>query len=183
MPKHFSLRKFFYILFLLPLVATNCFGGGVDKRGSVTGYRNGLVLTEGGKFQVGFLPPYWKVTPFSYRSIFFIHASLSSSISVDAFCKGSFDDAPLPLLSHQLSYGLGNLKEMKKQNLKLNGRDAFRQVVSGTMDGAPIMLDTVVLKMNECIFDFIYTSLPKNYSAGVRDFESLYNGFKYITGP
>ena len=184
MPKPISIRKFFYLLLFVPsLIVAGCFGGGVDKSGSVTGYRNGIVLTQGGKFQIGLLPPYWKVIPLSYRAILFSHSSLGSSISVDAFCKGSFDDAPLNLLSHQLFYGLGAFKNIRQEKLMLDEREALRAVVSGTMDGVPVILDSVVLKMNECVFDFVYTAFPKNYSNGVRDFEGLYKGFKYITGP
>lgn len=171
------------LLLILFIFISSCFSGGLDKRGSVTGYHNGIVLTEGGKFRVGALPPYWKETSFSYRSIFFSHASLQASISVDAFCKGSFDDAPLPVLSSQLSYGLGAAKKIKEQRLMLDGHEALRRVVSGTMDGAAVQLDSVVLKMNECVFDFIYTSNPSAYSEGVRDFEGFYGGFQYITGP
>ncbi len=163
------------------LMFSACFGS-VDKRGSVTGYSNGTVITEGGSFLIGQLPSTWVRKKFSYRALLF-QSPNGSSISVNSFCKGSFDDGPLPLLSRQLLYGLGNQKTHSQKTFKLDGRDAIRTVVDGAMDGAQVTVDAVTLKMNECIFDFVYTSTPHDYSAGVSDFEGLYKGFKYLHGP
>lgn len=175
-----------YISFLAMFLffqALSCFGGGVDKRGSVTGYRNATVLTEGGSFRVGSLPSTWQKTPFSYRAILFTHWQAQASISVDAFCKGSADDGPLTLLARQLFYGLSNQRIHLQKKLRLDGREAVRSVVSGALDGADVTMDAVVLKMNECVFDFVYTSNPRDYKLGVHDFENFYEGFHYISGP
>ncbi len=167
----------------LILFLSSCFGGGVDKRGSVTGYRNGVVQTEGGSFRIGLLPAGWIKKSFSYRAVLFVHQSLNASISVNSFCKGSFDDGPLEALSRQVFYGVAEQKIRRKQKLHLDGRDALRTILSGKVDGASVMLDGVVLKMNECVFDFVYSSVPDDYSAGAGDFENLVHGFHYISGP
>lgn len=167
----------------LILIFSSCFGGGVDKRGSVIGYRNGVVQTEGGSFRIGGLPAGWIRKTFSYRAVLFVHESLNASISVNSFCKGSFDDGPLEALSRQIFYGVTEQKIRQKQKLRLDNRDALRTVLSGKVDGAPVMLDAVVLKMNECVFDLVYSSIPEDYAAGAGDFENVYEGFHYISGP
>lgn len=174
--------KFFILLFLV-FFFFSCFGGGVEKRGSVKSYRNGLVMTEGGRFRVGPLPAEWKRTSFSYRAILFNHAEKNRTITVSAFCKGSFDDAPLQVLTNQLLYNVTGQKQRTRKSLMLDGREALRTVVAGRVDGALVMLDAVALKMNECVFDFVYVSQPEDYESGVSDFEGFYGGFKYLQGP
>lgn len=172
------MKKFLILLFFL----TSCFGG-VDKRGSVTSYRPGLVMTEGGSFKVGELSSDWQKKDLGYRAAIFGNEKLQASLGVDSFCKGSFNDAPLSLLAKQLTYGMTQVKKRKETNLRLENREALRSVTSGALDGAPIILDTVVLKMNECVFDFFYTSSPDDYANGVGEFEKFFKGFRYLRGP
>ncbi|MBI4412713.1 MAG: hypothetical protein HY541_09565 [Deltaproteobacteria bacterium] len=184
----------FSIFLLLAFAVSSCFGG-VEKRGSVKGYKSGtgrtgsagrafgIVATEGGSFRVGSLPAEWIRKNFSYRAILFTHAQKNRTITVDAFCKGSFDDAPLKVLTNQLLYNVTAQKQRMQKDLMLDGREALRTVVSGKVDGASVILDTVVLKMNECVFDFVYVSQPGDYEGGRFDFENFYRGFKYIRGP
>lgn len=170
------------LLPLLFLLAASCFGG-VDKRGSVKDYHNGLVITEGGEFKIGNLPAAWKRKAFDYRAVLFTHSKINASISVDSFCKGSFDDSSLETLAGQLFYNLSNIKKNSQSKLTLNGREALLVSVSGSLDGAPVRMDAVVLKMNECVFDFAYVAIPQDYAAGLKDFEKLYKGFRYVRGP
>lgn len=174
-------KKLFLLLLLISL--SGCFGGGVDKRGSVIGYRKGVVKTEGGHFRVGILPSTWKRKKLSYRAILFTNKIHNSSIGVDAFCKGSFDDAPLNVLTNQLFYGMTDQKKPVQKDVVLDGREALRTTIKGKIDGADVVLDVVVLKMNECVFDFQYVSRPDDYKEGVSDFETFYGGFQYIKGP
>jgi len=179
--KKFSCNLFLIIaaIFILPA----CFGGGVDKRGSVQSYKNGIVATEGGRFRIGSLSNSWFQKNIDYKALFFVSRRLQASITVDAFCKGSFDDAPLPILSQQLFYNLERYKIKSQKDFQLDDRAAQRTLVEGKLDGAAVVMDAVVMKKNECVFDFVYTSLPADYQEGKADFESLYQGFKYISGP
>ncbi|MDO8519129.1 MAG: hypothetical protein Q7T11_03070 [Deltaproteobacteria bacterium] len=172
--------RFLFLLFLLFFNA--CFGH-VDKRGSVTGFRGNTVLTEGGNFQVGALSPDWVPKKLDFRALVFTHRSLASSIAVDAFCKGAFDDTRLALLTDQLFYSITSQKRRLQKTIVLDGREAQRTVVEGKLDGASIVVDAVVLKMNECVFDFTLSSVPDDYREAVEDFEKFYRGFRYGTGP
>lgn len=178
-PYRLSLSFFCFLLLLL----SSCFGGGVDKKGSVSGYKSGVVVTEGGSFRVGPLPSDWVRRPFGYKAILFVHRTKRSSIGVDAFCKRSFDDAPLEVLTRQLFYDLTDQHTLAQREVQLDGRQALRTTLSGRLDGAPVMLDVVVLKMNECLFDFFYVSSPGQYADDVAQFESFTSGFKYVKGP
>lgn len=172
--------RWLQLFFCLSLVA--CFGG-VDKRGSVLGYRNGVVQTEGGAFRIGDPGPDWMLKKYRFRALFFAHRTQSATMTVDAFCKGAFDDAGLDTLTSQLTYGMTNLQQKRQTRTRLEGRDALRTYVTGKVDGASVSMDMVVLKMNECIFDFVYITLPHQHEVYVKDFEKLIYGFEYISGP
>lgn len=178
------MSRFFHsiLFFILFLSLTSCFGK-VDKAGSVYDYNEGRVMTKGGEFQIGKLGKEWERQKFSYRAILFQHKKTLSTISINSFCGNAFDDGPLELLSRQLFYGVTDQKVKLKKKINIDGREALRQSIKGEMDGAAVVLDTVVLKMNECVFDFVSVSHPKSYKKIVSDFESLFEGFRYIRGP
>lgn len=173
--------KYFLILLALGhLIA--CFGK-VDKRGSIKSYKNGLVTTEGGLFRVGLLPSSWKKQSWKYRAILFDHQTHDMSIGVDSFCKGAADDAPLEILNNQLFYGMTHQKDLLKKTIEMDGREAYRSRRVGEMDGVQVMMDAVVLKMNQCVFDFYYISRPAEHHLGLQAFEGFFRGFEYIKGP
>lgn len=165
------------LLFLL-----SCFGG-ADKKGSIVKYKSGVVYTEGGAFRIGMPSGHWIKSPFRYRAIFFKNREFPASLSVTSFCRGSFDDAPLPILSRQAFYSLSKQQTVLTKNISLGGRTALRVVKGGELDGSPVLLDIVTLKLNACVFDFILATDHQNYKKAVGDFENFYNGFKYLHGP
>lgn len=172
--------KYFFPIFL---IFSSCFGSGVDTRGTVKSYRDGIVFTEGGSFQVGRLSPAWKIQSFKLKAILFAHSEYRASIGVESFCGKSFDDSPLATLSNQLYYGMTKQKTKTQKTLRIDEREALRSIRHGAMDGMDVVLDTVVLKSNACVFDFVYTSKPDHYSNGIQDFETFVKGFHYIKGP
>ena len=179
---HYMRYRCLSIIFLSLFIWPACFGA-VDSRGSVKGFAHGLVQTEGGAFRVGKLSDSWKRESFGYKAIMFKHKERDASVSVSSFCKGSFDDAALSLLSDQALYGVTNQKNIRRTSIRLADREALRSVTNGRLDGVDLTIDTVTLKMNECVFDFVYVSKPDEYGLDKADFEKFYGGFQYVKGP
>lgn len=174
------LRKIFLGFFVF--CYASCFGG-ADMRGSVESYKHGTVYTKGGQFRVGKLPPPWVQKKFKYRALLFTHPDYQASIGVDAFCKGSFDDGPLHILTNQLFYGMKALRTRDVSRVVLDDREARRTIMDANLDGTALTADVVVLKMHQCIFDFFYIAKPATYAKGVHDFENFFSGFHYVSGP
>ena len=149
----------------------------------MTGIRGNTVFTEGGRFRIGPLSSDWVQKDLKFRALVFTHTSLSSSIVVDAFCKGATDDNRLSALTNQLFAGIADPHRRSQAKLVMNGREALRTVADGKMDGAPIVVDAVVLKMNECVFDFTLSSVPEDYKKARPDFDKFFEGFHYLEGP
>jgi hypothetical protein len=180
-------RKLYILAVFLSLLCTHCFllgGGGVKNSGKVRGYKSGKVITEKSFYNVGDLPPNWRQTKIdSYKVLAFYNAEEKSTIETDSFCDASYDDASLRVLTTHLYFGLKDKKVRWEKNLMLDDRGALRSVAEGKVDGVPIVLDTVVIKKDSCLFDFVLVSDPDKYPEAVPDFEVFFKGFKYQEQP
>jgi hypothetical protein len=170
------------LILLLAIFISACFGGNIYKRGSVTGFKHGTVYTHGGSFRIGTLPDYWHEKTISYRALLFENDKDHSTITVDAWCKSAVDDSSLEVLSQHLYRGLEGFKVMSQNKLFLSGREALRTDVSGKVDGVPVFMSTYVLKLNSCVYDFIYVGFESK-NASFTDFIQMIDGFQYLKGP
>lgn len=170
------------ILFFSLMIFSSCFGGSIYKKGSVLGYKNGVVNTHGGKFRVGKLSDDWVQKNVRYRAVFFQHKRDLASITIDSWCQSAADDASLESLSKQLYLAVDGFKLSEQEKMKLSGRDALRTAGFGKMDGQDVFFSTTVLKMNACVFDFIYVGFPPSL-ASYEDFKNMIFGFEFILGP
>lgn len=177
-----NLLKFIYTTFFLILL-TSCFGS-IDKRGTISGFypEKNLVKTIGGKFKIGPLPSPWKKEKIEFRALYFINEIDSSSITVSSWCKGAFDDGRLKDLSRRMTRGITEIEIIEHKTTQIDLRDAMQQSLFGKMDGVPIYMKTYVMKKNECVFDFIYVTIP-NKREYEKDFDNMVHGFEYIKGP
>lgn len=178
-------RKFISIFCFLILFAS-CFGGNVYRRGSVIGYNNkGLVKTHGGSFRIGILPSDWRLEKIRYRAVLFVHRDTHESIMIDSWCQGAADDGSLESLTEQLYLAMNQSQITHQEVVQLDGRKALHASGLGTVDGKNIYMATYVLKMNACVFDFVYVTESADQGPGAHldDFEAAVRGFHYIKGP
>lgn len=164
---------------LLSLALVQCFGG-VKNTGKVVGYRPGVVLTKKSFYNVGILPEGWNRANIGhYNTISFYNESYKSTIETDAYCDKSFDDASLKVLTTHLYFAITDKKERSSKPISLDGRAALHSVADGKVDGVPIVLDTVVIKKDDCLFDFAMVSAPSLYAKAAEDFKTFFEGFKF----
>lgn len=163
---------------VLVLTFSSCFHG---RQGfGVTDYKGQTVFLKKNLFyHVGALSSDWRHMATSAKAIAFHNDNLGATISTDAFCGASFEDLPLKTLTGHLFAGTAKHNVVKENELTLDDRGALRTIATGTVDGVALKFDSVVIKKNNCTFDFIYISPPENYDGGVRGFEVFYNGFKF----
>ncbi len=174
-------RKFKYLVFVLFFAFSGCFlFGEMSNPGKVKGYSPGTVKTDKGSYAVGPLPVTWRRGKVGkYKVLVFYNDAYHSSIETDAFCDQSFDDASLRVLTSHLHAGLTKPQTKSETPMMLNGRGALRSIAEGTVDGIPMRLDSVVIKKDNCLFDFVLIAQPSFYSSAVADFESFFGGFHY----
>jgi len=177
----FALHSQFVIILMLMLALQGCFGT-IDKRGSVRGYDDGVVKTVGGQFLVTPLSKDWEKKQVGRRALLFQNRNDQATITISSWCKRAFDDGSPKSLSEQLYYGLDKFKVVDEAEVPLGGRMGYVMEARGELDSAPIHLKSYVVKMNECVFDFLYVTSPERKTS-VGDFDRMVSGFKYVKGP
>ena len=138
---------------------------------------------KGNFYRVGPLPGGWERLRTNARAIAFYHPAYRATIYTDAFCGGSFSDAPDEVLIGGMVGGLQELKTLHQEPLMLDGRGALRRRMHAALDGVPLELDAMVVKKDDCLFDFLAVA-PFPADPAVRaDFVAFYEGFHFGGGP
>lgn len=179
------MHKLFPIIFCFLILFASCLGGNVYRRGSVVGYDKGLVKTHGGSFRIGILPSSWRHQKIRYRAALFVHQDTKESITIDSWCQGSADDGSLESLTDQLYLAMNQSQITRKDFISLDDRRALHSSGFGNVDGKDVYMATYVLKMNFCVFDFVYVSESDDKKPGLHqdDFDAAVREFHYIKGP
>ena len=143
-------------------------------------YRNQAVyLDRNHYYKVGPLSGDWKQIPEIQPGVVFKNKITEATIATESLCGGSFEDVPLTMLTNQLLAGMKDVKKTVQQDWMLGGREALYTEVMATLDGVPVSLDIVILKKDDCQFDFYAISLPEHH-ADTRDaFLNFVKGFEY----
>ena len=161
---------------------TSCFGG-PKNTGKVIRYEPGRIYTEKSSYQVGLLSQDWvKEKLGRYKALYLYNAKAKASIESEAYCDASFDDASLKTLTTHLHFDLKNKKVISEKELKLDARSALHTLAEGSVDGSPFILETVVIKKDNCLFDFALVVPPLYYDLAKKDFENFYSAFQFEGG-
>ncbi|MBF0491316.1 MAG: hypothetical protein HQM15_00860 [Deltaproteobacteria bacterium] len=161
------------------IFCSSCFGGSANT-GKVKSYKPGWVMTQKSSYRVGLLSDDWKREKLGrYKSLLLYNSKAKASLESDAFCDASFDDASLQTLTTHLHFDLKNKKIISQKELKLDSRSALHTVAQGSVDGVNFVLDTVVIKKDNCLFDFALVVPPENYEGVKKEFEGFYSGFHF----
>lgn len=129
------------------------------------------------RYRVGELPKYWRRVWLEGNDLAFSEEGTGRALSVNATCKGH-DDPPLPVLTRHLLMGFTERQEVDSHLIAMDGREALRSRYLAKMDGVPVELELVVLKKDNCVFDFSYVAPPGFAAERMPDFDALLAGFE-----
>jgi hypothetical protein len=115
-------------------------------------------------YRLGALAPGWRVVRTSGAQIDFFNETLDAAIQGNATCRGDNDTSPLGALTANLLLGYTERRTRSQETIPLAGREALETIVEAKLDGVPLLLDVVVLKRNNCIFDLSFV-VPLNAGA------------------
>ena len=121
----------------------------------------------------------WKVLPPSEGAQrLYQHLSTGSVLSVSSLCD-RYATAPLNRLVRNPLTPLGAYKELESKKLRIADRDAEEVYVSGSLDGVKVEVVMVVLRKNECVFDFSLQASPQIQNTVKNDFMRMVKGFSF----
>jgi hypothetical protein len=134
------------------------------------------------RYRIGELPEAWHRVFVEGNDLAFSEDNTGRALSVNSTCQGH-DDPPLPVLTRHLLMGFTESREVSKELIALDGREALRSRHTAKLDGVPVELELVVLKKDGCVFDFTYVAPPGQAQARMPDFDALIAGFHTGPGP
>lgn len=155
----------------LVLALAACTGGQLD--GGV--YRDGRVT-----YRVGTPGPRWRPMRLKGADVAYQHEE-GGAFLAHGTCPDT-RDLSLDVLTNQAQFGLERRSELSRQKLTLDGRAALRTRVTAELDGVPVELDLVVMKRNQCTFDFQLVAARDVFPARDEDFWRFVTHFQEL-GP
>ena len=84
---------------------------------------------------------------------------------------------PLPVLARHLVFGLTRPVTVESDTRMVGGRPAAHRVLRGVVDGREVEVESLVVKGDRCVHDFLYVAPPEQFEAGRRDFQALVESF------
>ncbi|WP_223639881.1 hypothetical protein [Corallococcus sp. EGB] len=130
------------------------------------------------KYSVGPLSnEVWERRGFSDNDLAFVERGETGRvIAVNSTCR-DYDDPSLQVLTKHLLMGFTERQDLGQRTFPLDGREALRSRYIAKLDGVPVSLELVVLKKDNCVFDFSYVAPVGTADARMADFESVFQGF------
>ncbi|MFB1483655.1 hypothetical protein [Corallococcus sp. RDP092CA] len=130
------------------------------------------------KYRVGPLSQdVWERRGFADNDLAFVErGDTGRVIATNATCR-DHDDPSLQVLTKHLLMGFTERQDLGQRTFTLDGREALRSRYVARLDGVPVSLELVVLKKDNCVFDFSYVAPVGTADARMADFEGVFSGF------
>lgn len=155
---------------LVPVLALSACGGGPHLRGRV--YQD-----DEAHYRIGELGSGWAPITVQDNDLAFHNESLGAIVQVNASCDPA-TDIPLTVLTNHLLAGFTARDIQSEDLIPLDGREALRTHLVASLDGVPRELLIVVLKKNDCIYDFtLITPHDASFPRAQTVFEGFVAGF------
>jgi hypothetical protein len=119
------------------------------------------------------LPAGWSVKRSGAADLELQRAAPPGGLLVDATCEGKEVQRPLDILTRHLTFGLKERVVEESGPLIVGGRPAQRAVLRGSLDGTPVEVEAIVVKGDQCVYDFLYVAPPEAFESGREDFRAF----------
>lgn len=153
---------------LLLVLVTGCHRG--------VRFENQVVTKPGVRYRVGEVSPGWQRVKLSSNDLAWLVEETGHALSVNATCK-AHGDVPLDVLTRHLLMGFTERLEVSQEQVVVDEREALRSYYRAKLDGVPVELLLLVLKKDNCVYDFNYVAPLGRLQERREDFESLVRGF------
>ncbi len=110
-----------------------------------------------------------------------VHKKTGATLAMRSVCR-RYEHISLPALSQNLINTLQDAEIVSQEPLTLAGRSALTTTFRGHVDGVAIQNRLVVMRKDECIFDFNISELGTLSSGVLTDFDAFLASFSYSGG-
>jgi hypothetical protein len=148
---------------LLALVAAGCSAGRIES---------GVYYSPKG-YHVSLPPADWSVKRRSAADLELQRVTPPGGMLADATCEGKEVQRPLDVLTRHLTFGLKERVVEESGPLTVGGRSAQRAELRGSLDRTPVEVEAIVIKGDQCVYDFLYVASPEDFAAGREEFRAF----------
>jgi len=143
-------------------------------------------VVKASKFSMGRAPKNWSV--FSSAGVadsqgadrVYRDRESSAMIAVNSVCY-RYESTSLERLARQYESGLKDPETLSEEEFTVDGRRGVKLHLRGSFDGVASEILVIVLRKNDCLFDFSLTGVSPLPAATVADFNQWVRGFSYST--
>lgn len=130
------------------------------------------------EYKIGPVNRDWRKVKFTQNDIAFYNSQYKAIVQINATCRKDYEDTTLKNLTDHLIYGFRDRKFIVQEKRKIDRRDALYTELKAKLDGVSVQAALLVIKKNECIFDFAYITRPWNFKRGINTFHRVIYGFQ-----
>lgn len=169
LPRFFFANAIALFVFASLIALLGC--GGARLRGNV-------YTDSEARYRVGPLSSAWSALEVEGQNdLAYHHDAIGALVQVNATCDPD-SDVPLTALTNHLLIGFTERDVREQRVVPLDGREALRTHVLARLDGVERELLFVVLKKNDCVYDFSLIAAPGSaYARALPEFEAFLAGF------
>lgn len=107
----------------------------------------------------------------------FENHSNGAIISLNSICR-KYQKYSLDQLTNDLLLKITNKRKISDDFIQIDGTKAKNSVYLAQIDGVDLKIRTVVLKKNNCMYDFMYVVVPDKDTESQKSFEQFLASFR-----
>ncbi len=148
-------------------------------------FRDGEYRSSDVAFRLGPLPSGVERLASTEALLAFREDRVGASWAISGRCGIDGDDVPLRALAAHLFLQFTDKKVLAEKEFSLDGRAALEVESLASVDGVRRQFVVVVLRKNDCVYDFFHVSPPGEEGELRRsrsDFRTMVSGFRVLGG-
>ena len=143
---------------------------------------DGLYGDPRDRFTVQRPPARWQPLSVEGAALAFHFPELAAAIGLRVDC-GSPEAGPLPAVARHLFFGLSQAEIETREPLLLSGASGMRTRLRARLDDRPVEVDGITVRLQGCLYDFMYVAPPDRFERGRADFDAFVASWTPRTAP
>jgi hypothetical protein len=124
------------------------------------------------RFTIQRPPTRWQPLPVEGAAFAFRSPELAAVIGLRVDCSNP-EPGPLPAVARHLFFGLSQAEIETREPVVLSGASGMRTRLRARLDDRPVEVDGITVRLQGCLYDFMYVAPPDRFERGRADFDAF----------
>lgn len=134
------------------------------------------------RFTIQRPPTRWQPLPVEGAASAFRSPELAAVIGLRVDCSNP-EPGPLPAVARHLFFGLSQAEIETREPVVLSGASGMRTRLRARLDDRPVEVDGITVRLQGCLYDFMYVAPPDRFERGRADFDAFVASWTPRTAP